>query len=87
MYLYRTLYCHLKTVYNLNNATEDEKFEMKRALLWLFNDNNNAPFSLHSICEKGKERDFGDIGQFWKQNLTLASVFELIKENASMYFY
>lgn len=84
MFLYRTFYCHLKTVYDLGNQTEDEKFEIKRALLALFNDNPNAIFSLHSICDKGKEKNFGDVGQFWKQNLTLASAFEVIKENPSM---
>ena len=84
MFLYRTLYCYLRETYRLNTLTEEDRYEVKRALLWLFNDNSNSPFSLHAICEKGKEKGFGDIGQFWKQNLTLASLSEVLKDNPSM---
>jgi len=84
MFLFRTLYRHLLSSYSNIINDETDKIEFKRALMWLFNDNSNAPFSLHSICDKGKEKDFGDVGQFWKQNLTLASVYEVIKENSSM---
>lgn len=84
MFLYRILYSHLRDVYRLNACSEEDRYEVKKALLWLFNDNSNSPFSLHAICEKGKEKGFGDIGQFWKQNLTLASLFEVLKDNPSM---
>lgn len=85
MFLFRTLYIHMKDVYKLNVLSDEERLEVRRAMLALFNDNSNAPFSLHNICEKGKEKGFGDVGQYWKQNLTLASVIDVLKEQTPMY--
>lgn len=72
-------------MYKLGSCTEEERIEVKKALVSLFNDNPGAPFSLHSICEKGREKGFGVTGQYWKQNMTLASAIELFNQTSSMF--
>lgn len=83
MFMFRILYNYVIETYKIAN-NKDHQYEVKRALLILFLDDPNCLLSLHSICRRGEEKKTGEIGKFWKQNMTLKCLSSIFTENPVM---
>lgn len=80
MFLFRALYRHIVNKFQIKKDARQLKYEIKRELLVLFLDDPSRPFSLHNICREGEGKEMGEIGKFWKQNMTLSCVSNIIKK-------
>ena len=83
MFMFRLLYNYIIETYNVGNNKEMQK-EVKKSLLILFLDEPNAILSLHSICREGEATKSGQIGKFWKQNLTIKCINAIVNSHPTM---